>query len=186
MVKSFFYITLALVVLMAIYLSIFEALLQLFQMPFGSNLNQHEAHDKIWHYLLAQEYESFIELEALSLHEKRHLLDVKRILESTYTLWMFVMPFAIVVLILFFNKIVAYIFYMGLAFNVSTIALFGYNFLSSFDTFHTFFFVHGSWRFSHDSLIIEIFPLHYFQEFFILFMLLSSLLFFLLYVLKSQ
>jgi uncharacterized membrane protein len=185
MVKNVFYIALAMIVLIAIYLSIFQLLLYTFHSPFNSTISSSEAHNKMWIYLLHQHYDSFIELEPLTIHEKRHLLDVKRVLEDTYTVWRVFIAFGIVSLVLFFNKIISYVFYVGLLLNLSIILLFGYNFLASFDTFHAFFFVSNSWRFSEASLLIEIFPLNYFQEFLILFVLISSILFALLYFLKK-
>lgn len=185
MVKKVFYFALAMMVLLTIYLSIFETLLHTFQSSFGNDMSQNENHNAIWVYLLQQQYESFIELEQLSIHEKRHLLDVKRILEDVYTVWTVLVPLGTVLLVLFFNKIVAYVFYVGLALNLSVILLFGYNFISSFDRFHAFFFVTNSWRFPQDSILIEVFPLNYFQEFLILFIVMSTMVFALLYFLKK-
>jgi uncharacterized membrane protein len=173
MVKKVFYFILAIIVLMAIYLSIFEILLHIFQSPFGDDVSQNENHNAIWVYLLQQQYESFIDLDQLNIHEKRHLLDVKRILEKVYTIWTILMPIGTLLFIMFFKKLISSIFISTLVINLLIFSLFSYNFLVSFDLFHAMLFTGNSWKFPDDSLLIQIFPLNYFQEFLILFLLIS-------------
>jgi len=170
--EHFFYFCVALLVVLTLYLSIFELLLYTFQSPFGSNVSKNEQYHKVWVYLLEQKYESFIDLESLSIHEKRHFLDVKRLLEEVHTFWMLLSPLGVLALVLFFKKMMPYFLLMGLVFKLMIIGLFGMNFIGSFDSIHAFFFVSNSWRFPETSLIIELFPLHYFQEFLMLLMLL--------------
>jgi len=172
--------------LMTVYLSIFELLLFTFQAPLGTNLADHTAYDSIWNYLLRQEYQSFIDLDELTLHEKRHLLDVKRILDETHILWMMLLPFALLSFVFFFSKIRDYFLISAFFFKFMLIVLFGYDFLASFEHFHALLFVSNSWTFTEDTVLIKLFPLNYFQEFLMLFCLLSLLVMLLVFVLKKR
>jgi len=177
MVRYFFYIFISFIVLIALYLTIFELLLHNFHFSFNAEIEKPFVHSTIWRYLLHQKYITFIELDLLTIHEKRHLLDVKRVLNETFTLWIIFTPLAIFILTIFFRKIVKIMVQFGVALN-SLFLLLSFNFLNYFEFFHTLFFRDKSWIFFNDSLLIEAFPLIYFQEFFIFFLLLTSLSFF--------
>jgi len=172
MVKKTFYITLSIIVLTGIYLSIFELLLYNFHSPINSKIIEPLAHYNTWMYLLHQKYISFIEVDLLNIHEKRHLLDVKRVFKTTYILWMLFSSLAFVILVIFFRRVVKYIALFGLSLNTLFLLL-SFNFLNCFELFHTLFFKQNSWIFMKNSLLIEWFPLVYFQDFFSFFLLLS-------------
>jgi hypothetical protein len=160
------------IVLLGIYLSIFELLLYNFHSPLHSKVIEPLAHDKTWSYLLHQKYMCFIELDILNIHEKRHLLDVKRVFKTTHTLWMITGSLAFIILIVFFRKVIKSIALLGLSLNTLFI-LISFNFLNCFSWFHSLFFKENSWILLKNSLLIQWFPLNYFQEFFSLFLLLS-------------
>jgi hypothetical protein len=179
MVKKTFYICLSLIVLTGIYLSIFEFLLYHFHSPFNVKVINTSAYNTTWIYLLHQKYMTFIELDLLNIHEKRHLLDVKRVFKMTYMLWMLSASLGFLILTVFFQKIIKYIAILGLSLNTFALLL-SFNFLNSFELFHALFFKQNSWIFLQNSLLIQWFPLIYFQEFFSLFLLLSFFFFALL------
>ena len=176
MVKKIFYIFLSLIVLTGIYLSLFELLLYNFHSPFNEAIINPSAHDATWTYLLHQKYITFIELDIFNIHEKRHLLDVKRVFKTTHILWMLTASLGFLILVIFFRKVIKYITLFGLSLN-SLLLLLSFNFLNSFELFHSLFFKQNSWIFMKNSLLIEWFPLVYFQEFFALFLGVSFFIF---------
>ena len=175
--KIFLYIFISFIVLIAIYLTVFELLLHHFHFSLNSEINKPTVNSSIWRYLLHQKYIAFIDLDLLTIHEKRHLLDVKRVLNKTAILWITFSSLSFFILIVFFRKIVKIIALLGMALN-GLFLLLTFNFLNAFQFFHTLFFRHQSWVFLKDSLLIECFPLLYFQEFLAFFLLLTSLIFF--------
>jgi len=185
MVKKTLYIIFSIIVLIGIYLSIFELLLYHFHSSLNSTIIEPLAHFTTWSYLLHQKYITFIELDLLNIHEKRHLLDVKRVFKITYMLWMLTGSLGFLILVLFFKKVIKTIALFGLSLN-TLILLLSFNFLDCFELFHYLFFKDNSWIFLHNSLLIEWFPLSYFQEFFSFFLLLSFSLFMLLRVLSIK
>ncbi len=78
-----------LLIFLTISLSSFELILNLFHSPFGQEVVNPQAHNLTWLYLLKQKYITLIELDIFTIHEKRHLLDVKRLFEQIYSLWIF-------------------------------------------------------------------------------------------------
>jgi len=176
MVKKTFYIFLSIIVLTGIYLTLFEILLYNFHSPIDAKIINPNAQYTTWTYLLHQKYITFIELDLLNIHEKRHLLDVKRVFKATYITWMLSASLGFLILVIFFKKVIKYIALFGLTLNTLSLLL-SFNFLNSFKLFHALFFKQNSWIFLKDSLLIEWFPLIYFQEFFSLFLLLSFSIF---------
>ena len=185
MVKKTFYIFLSLIVLTGIYLTVFELLLYNFHSPIDGKIINSSAHYTTWTYLLHQKYITLIELDLLNIHEKRHLLDVKRVFKATHILWMISSSLAFLILTLFFRRVIKYIALFGLSLNTLFILL-SFNFLNCFELFHVLFFKQDSWIFLKDSLLIEWFPLVYFQEFFSLFLVLSFSLFALFRILSIK
>ncbi|CAA6816054.1 MAG: Unknown protein [uncultured Sulfurovum sp.] len=178
MVKTFFSFLFTLIVLISIYLSIFELLLYSFHSPFGVAIKNPIIHEQTWTYLLHQQYISLIEIDNYTIYEKRHLLDVKKLLEQTYNLWLFFIILSSIILIKFFHQIIQNLIFIGIIFNLLLIVL-SLNFIKIFDLLHSLLFTNNSWVFSSDSLLIESFPLLYFQHFFALFLIITFLIFFL-------
>ena len=184
MVKKIFYIFLSFIVLIAVYLTVFEVLLYTFHSPFNREIVNQSAHDTTWRYLIYQKYITFIDLDLFSIYEKRHLLDVKRVFQTTYTIWIVFSSLAFLILVIFFKKIANYIATLGFSLNI-LLLLISFNFLDSFKLFHSLFFKSNSWIFMKDSPLIEWFPLIYFQEFFFLFIVLSFFIFILFKVVSD-
>jgi hypothetical protein len=183
MVKKFFYFSLAIIIVISIYLSLFEVLLYYFHSPLTHSIEDPLKQQATWTYLLHQKYLSFIEIDAYTIHEKRHLLDVKRFFEKVHIVWITFTFFSLIILPIFFKHLIKIIIYLGITINTLFI-LFSLNFINSFDFLHTLLFTKNSWVFNKESKLIEYFPLIYFQEFFILFLGLSSLFFTFIYWLK--
>jgi len=182
MVKKYCYIALSIIIIIGIYLTIFELILCHFHYPFYDEaLENHVAYAETWNYLLKQKYITFIDLDLFNLYEKRHLLDVKKILKESHVLWMMFGSLAFLLLVIFFKRVVKYIARFGL---ISTLflTLLAFDFQNSFRLFHTMIFTNQSWIFLKNSLLIELFPTLYFQEFFAMFLLISASIFSLLKV----
>jgi len=88
-----------LLIFLTISLSSFELILNLFHSPFGQEVVNPQAHNLTWLYLLKQKYITLIELDIFTIHEKRHLLDVKRLFEQIYSLWYISIPISILIVI---------------------------------------------------------------------------------------
>ena len=170
MVKKTLLFLVTIVVAITIQLTLFELLLHIFHTTINSTANQ-EIISSVWNYLLKQRYITFIDLDIFTIHEKRHLLDVKRVLENSYNIWLWLFTTTIFLLFILKEK-------RGEVLNRSRVVtiiiavsliLISLNFLDSFNSFHTLFFKNQSWIFDPNSTLIEIFPIEYFQQFFIIF-----------------
>jgi len=173
------YYLLALFIFLAFGLTIFELLLYNFHSPFNQDIPNPKAHTLTWIYLLKQKYITFIDLDIFSIHEKRHLLDVKRLFEKIYTIWLiFTISSVFITIFIYFKgwigEVFKYFFYIGVIIN-SIFIIFSLFFIDSFNFLHKIFFPKNSWIFPPDSILIEWFPISYFVEFFILFIALNFL-----------
>jgi len=165
------YILFALLLCFTLILSSFELTLSLFHSPFNSMITEPKAHSLTWIYLLEQKYITFIDLDIFTIHEKRHLLDVKRLFDKIYSLWAITSISTITILIGLYLKdkkrffiVLRYNFFLGVAVTLLSIFI-ATNFLDSFKLLHELIFSQYSWVFPNDSILIEWFPLVYFQEF---------------------
>jgi len=174
MVKKLFYFFLSILILISIYLSLFELLIHTFKTPC----------DATWTYLLKQQYISLIDSDMFTIYEKRHLLDVKRLLETTQRIWIVSITLSLIILY-FFRKSIKIMTKIGISINL-LLLLFSFNFLNNFKLLHTFLFQESTWSFSKSSSLIQCFPLEYFQSFLTLFLLLSSLIFIFLFWIKIE
>jgi len=187
MVKKILYILLATVVLITIYLTIFELLLYNFHSPLNSEISNPIAHQSTWTYLLKQHYVTFIDNDIFTIHEKRHLLDVKKLFEQTHTLWITFLSMTLAILSItllkysiHLKRILKGVVIMGII-GHTLLLLLALNFLTNFKLFHTLLFTPNTWQFAKNSPLIEWFPILYFQEFVILFMIISFSIFVMLH-----
>jgi len=160
----------ALLIVITVFLTIFEITLYLFHSAFNQNILSLKTHNSIWDYLLYQEYISFIDLDIFTINEKRHLLDVKRLLEKINQIWLTLLFFSFAgVIIISFKKlwfsIISKIYLWSLILLIFLIML-SLNFLTNFNFLHSLFFIDNSWVFSQNSILIKLFPIIYFQQFF--------------------
>jgi uncharacterized membrane protein len=168
------YILSAILLSLALLLSSFEITLFLFHSPINSDIIEPKAHTITWRYLLEQKYMAFIDLDSFTLYEKRHLLDVKRLFDKLFSIWILLSSVVLSTIIFFyfidrrgFSLIFRYNFFIGL----SLILFFAFimsNFLDNFSFFHQLIFSENSWIFPDNSLLIEWFPIIYFQEFIVI------------------
>ncbi|CAA6816209.1 MAG: Unknown protein [uncultured Sulfurovum sp.] len=162
-----------------LFLTLFEFLLHAFHKALLTESINLKVETATWVYLLEQQYMSFIGLDIYTVHEKRHLLDVKRILETTFKLWLIL--FVLVLMgIVFYKKYVPKVMKevgrLGLALTF-ILLLTAVNFIAVFEFFHLLLFHANTWVFPESSMLIKLFPLIYFQQFFAIFVVLSLLLF---------
>ena len=160
----------ALLIVITVFLTIFEITLYIFHSAFNQNILSLKTHNSIWDYLLYQEYISFIDLDIFTINEKRHLLDVKRLLEKINQIWLTLLFFSFAgVIIISFKKlwfsIISKIYLWSLILLIFLIML-SLNFLTNFNFLHSLFFIDNSWVFSQNSILIKLFPIIYFQQFF--------------------
>lgn len=168
------YILFALLLSLALLLTSFELTLLLFHSPFNSTTMESEAHSMTWVYLLEQNYMAFIDLDIFTIHEKRHLLDVKRLFENIYSIWAIVSTSALSLLLFLYitdKNILFLVFRYNFLIGLTILLLFIFmmtNFLDTFSLLHRLIFPSDSWIFSDDSILIDWFPLSYFQEFIVI------------------
>ena len=168
------YISVAILLSFTLLLSSFEITLFLFHSPINSEIIEPKAHSMTWIYLLKQKYMAFIDLDIFTLYEKRHLLDVKRLFDKIYYIWVIVsiLTISFILFIYFIDKkrfflILRYnLFIVFLTILLSILILI--NFLDSFSFLHQLIFLGHSWVFPDNSILIEWFPLSYFQEFMVI------------------
>ncbi|HHH19214.1 MAG TPA: DUF1461 domain-containing protein [Campylobacterales bacterium] len=153
-------------------LSSFEFTLLYYQSPLKGIGIELKAHQLLWEYLLKQHYISLIDLDCLTLHEKRHLLDVKRVFETLDRVWIVASFFSLVFFLIIFVydrkrlfQLLQYTFSLGL-FVVILALVITMSFSQYFTLLHLWLFPQNSWIFPEESLLIRWFPLEYFQEFF--------------------
>jgi uncharacterized membrane protein len=183
------YISTALLFSLMLLLSSFELTLFFFHSPFGSTIIEPQAHSITWIYLLKQKYISFIDLDIFNIYEKRHLLDVKRLFEKIYSLWIIISAISLSLLLFFYlrsrEKFFLILRYSSIVGSITTLIylLILFNFLENFTYLHQLIFPHYSWIFPPNSILIEWFPLSYFQEFAIIMVLIYlGLFFFIFYI----
>jgi hypothetical protein len=133
----------------------------------------------IIHYLLIQDSISFLQINELNIYERRHLFDVKLFFQSLNYLFLYITLYSVSVFLItkqYLKKItinllwVSYLGLLPLAIMSSLILIFG--FLPTFNHLHSFFFPPNSWIFPKDSTLIQLFPLDYFFQFALIYLLL--------------
>jgi len=167
------YTILAIIISLTLLLSSFELTLFIFHSPFGSDIINQKAHSLTWIYLLKQHYISLIDLDIFNINEKRHLLDVKRLFEQIYFIWKIMLIITLSIFIFFYRKlfiVIKYTIISGVVINILLIII-SFDFLDSFSFLHQMIFPHNSWIFQSNSILIGWFPLTYFIEFFLIFIL---------------
>lgn len=139
----------------------------------------------IWDYLLVENAWILINHMRLDAHEERHLLDVKRLVW-----WLFILT-AFMVLIFSsslyrvkaqWRLLCRHIALLGWSVVGAVLLLVAFSgFRVGFVYFHELLFVPGSWWFAADAGLIQAFPLVYFQQFALFFVLLVSALLLIIY-----
>nr|CAA6805302.1 MAG: Unknown protein [uncultured Thiotrichaceae bacterium] len=117
----------------------------------------------------------------LNSKEERHLLDVKRILQNVSWITLLATTLAIFGLLLCWRKkgvIIKYIGrsgLIGLTFTMTYLSVSGFR--NNFIWLHSLLFPPDSWWFNEESTLIRLFPLEFFQEFTVNYVILLALVF---------
>jgi len=133
----------------------------------------------IIHYLLTQHSIDFLQINELNIYERRHLFDVKLLFRSLSHLFLYITSYNAVFFIIakqYEKRItikwrwVSYLGLLPLIIISSLILAFGFS--PIFNDLHSFFFPPNSWIFPKDSTLIQLFPLNYFLQFALIYLLL--------------
>ena len=156
----------------AIMLTWFHALLYIFHPILPTELQPLSRW--LWDYLLYDPYFDLPNTDLLVMRERRHMLDVKHTLGDLRHLWWFSLGLWMSLLAAQYRPITQrrLALRMSLYVGMSVIGIAGImaaiNFHASFNLIHHLFFTNHSWVFPTGSLLIQLFPLHYFQQFFVI------------------
>jgi len=186
--KKLSYTFVSFVITIGIFLTLFEVSLYTFQEAIGIPLKEANTHAITWMYLLEQKYVTLIDLDVYTIHEERHLLDVKRLLNTTFTFWLIsigLIAFGLIIFKAQSREIIKGSVKFGLII-IFLLVLASIDFTQSFHLFHSFFFNPQTWVFPDSSMLIKVFPLVYFQQFFIVLLASSFVLFIVLWFLAKR
>ena len=126
---------------------------------------------EIINYLLQHQSSGLLNVDALNINEKRHLLDVQQLYSSIEQLFKYSLLAYLAILITFkkhivFRKLLSHVVYLGGSSLIVFIVLnMSQGFMLIFDYSHRAFFIKGTWLFPSDSYLIQLFPLDYFYHF---------------------
>ena len=152
-------------------------------LPLAGQLNT-----DIWRYLLADNIQILINHTQLDVNEERHLLDVKRLMWRLFTVTMLAVLIFLVGTYLIrtqWRKTCRGISLFGfLAVILGLLFAFLSGFRSGFIRFHELLFAADTWWFEPKSGLIQAFPLSYFQQFALFYVLLVGTVFALLYLIS--
>lgn len=191
MMKKISTFLLSIFFIIIVILGAFEWTLSYYHTSYGTTPNEPQAHQFMWLYLLKQQYHTLIDLDILTIHEKRHLLDVKRALEAFHLYWLLsltLLLFIFTVLMIKFRTIIhtimTYSLYTLTFCAISSLFIL-FDFLDTFKLFHELLFISNSWIFPEQSYLIQWFPLIYFKQFFVIVFLKTLFMIIFLYAISS-
>ena len=182
--KKIIYLLSATLISLTIMFTSFELTLYSFHSPIQTHIIEPKMHSLTWIYLLKQKYITLIDLDIFNINEKRHLLDVKRLFENIYSIWLTLLVSSIFIVIFLYLKerlsiVIRYSAIIGAFINILLIIIL-FNFLDSFTLLHQILFPNNSWIFEPNSILIKWFPISYFMEFFAIFIILNFIAFYIL------
>jgi len=137
-------------------------------------------HQEVLSYLLLTDNSGFIKIESFTLFEKRHLLDVKILLNNIQQIFILGVVLSLAVLFIFHDRIKSLfyrMFFIFVIFGSILLLLILIDFPYFFEALHPYFFTEGSWLFNKESHIIILFPIIYFQQFSIIYIVMLGILF---------
>ncbi|GEM_PF-4957953 len=163
--------------LFTVFLFLFSGLLLAFDLDFyllegtiyPNSLHQNKT---LFYSNLISYFNNAAELSSFySFEEAGHLHDVKNLIHSFLLFLSFLFLVLMFLFCYFFSKKPELLSsFFILSFFIATFIIFLFSFLSFFsfdllfDKFHRLFFIHESWIFSADSLLIQLFPLEFFVD----------------------
>lgn len=174
----------------AVLLLVFHLLLYGFQPESPADLQ--EIGKGLWHYLLYEPGLLLPDILSLDMHARSHMLDVKRILIELRHIWLVFSACLLLLLGLqvrhrcLLTKTLRWSAWAGLGVLVAGLLLAVLNFRWAFVMLHFLLFSQQNWVFPADSALIRLFPLSYFQQFFVYWLGLSVLGFLSLWLLARM
>lgn len=168
----------------AVMLLVFHLLLYGLQPDIPADLQ--ETGRWLWHYLLHDPTPSLPNTDLLDMPARRHMLDVKRILLDMRHAWWVITAVFLLLLAMAARKrmllaqALRWSAYAGLGTLAAGALLAVLNFRWAFVMLHYLLFTEQNWVFAADSALIRLFPLTYFQQFFLYWLFLSVMGFLLL------
>lgn len=135
-------------------------------------------HQKVLYYLLISNESGFIQMERFTLFEKRHLLDVKRLIDLLHRIFIISTLLSAIMVIFshhLFTLLLRRTLWLLLIFNITLLLLVISHFPYLFESLHPYFFIKNSWLFSKESQLILLFPLSYFQHFAVIYISIFSI-----------
>lgn len=159
-----------------VYLLIWHIMLYGYTIFFSNDLESLKK--TIIHYLLTQHSLDFLQINELNIYERRHLFDVKLLFQSLSHLFLYIIGYNAVFFIIakqYEKKItikwrwVSYLGLLPLIIISSLILVFGFS--PIFNDLHSLFFPPNSWIFPKNSTLIQLFPLDYFLQFALIYLL---------------
>ena len=115
--------------------------------------------------------------------ELKHMIDVKQVMKSSFTVWYALLGFSFAVLIWFlvmrewkvFGLALTWGAWLTIGLLVSVLVFVAISFNQLFERFHQLFFADGSWVFYQSDTLIRLFPLEFWRDAFILVCVISLL-----------
>jgi integral membrane protein (TIGR01906 family) len=169
--------------LLAVWLFVFQILLH------GYRPSEAYTVSMIYEYLLIEPYTYLPNMSFVDIKERRHLLDVKRLLIVAE--WGSMLSLVVFLLLSFASSLFksAANFFMLLSrmgkycfwFNTFVAIAILIFFEKYFLLFHEVFFKQGTWIFRESGTLVNLFPLDFFQRFVFLFLFFSGLVFLLIW-----
>lgn len=172
----------------AIMLLCFHFLLYVFHPQLTVDLQENS--QQVWAYLLRDNGLTLPDLAFLDMRGRHHMLDVKRILvELRHVWWIVTVVFLALSVLQLRHKdwlpgTLRWSAYAGLGILLAGGLLAVTNFRWAFIMLHYLLFTEQTWIFAADSILIRLFPLSYFQQFFISWFVLCCAAFLMLWLLS--
>ncbi len=142
-------------------------------------------------YLLNQEYYGLFNVNYLSVYEKRHLLDVKKLFSFSDNILMFsnsgnIFVFLISIVYLNIKDLLTKIVYLGFAtILLWTCLVIWIDFIYLFHVLHKLLFIKNTWIFYPESRLTQVFPLDYFYKFSLVYISILSILLTIIYIFQK-
>ena len=130
--------------------------------------------------------------EVFNERELGHMVDVKQVMRTSFTVWYALLGFSLAVMIWFlvmrewkvFSQATTWGAWLTIGLIVAILVFLAISFSQLFDRFHQLFFAEGSWIFYQSDTLIRLFPIVFWRDAFILVSVLSLLVAGLILIIK--
>jgi uncharacterized membrane protein len=130
------------------------------------------ARQDVLYYVAISSESGFIQMDRFTLPEKRHLLDVKRLIDSLQQILIISTLLSAILFTFLHHQFISVLrsaLFLLLIFSVVLLVIVISYFPYLFKSLHPYFFIGDSWLFNKNSQILQLFPIGYFQSFAILY-----------------